>query len=107
MKKPHAISRKNKATVSGRIAFQHLDFRYYWFARVLSRFGTEMLNATVLWQMWILTKDPFDLGLIGLAQFAPFFLLFLLSGVAADKFKESVSLLFVWEACPLQPADYS
>ena len=45
-----------------------------------------MLNATVLWQMWILTKDPFDLGLIGLAQFAPFFLLFLLSGVAADQF---------------------
>ena len=73
-------------TVSGRIAFQHLDFRYYWFSRVLSRFGTEMLNATVLWQMWILTKDPFDLGLIGLAQFAPFFLLFLLSGVVADQF---------------------
>ena len=73
-------------TVSGRIAFQHLDFRYYWFSRVLSRFGTEMLNATVLWQMWMLTKDPFDLGLIGLAQFAPFFLLFLLSGVAADQF---------------------
>ena len=87
MKEPHAISRQNKATVSGRIAFQHLDFRYYWFARVLSRFGTEMLNATVLWQMWMLTKDPFDLGLIGLAQFAPFFLLFLLSGVAADQFQ--------------------
>ena len=46
-----------------------------------------MLNATVLWQMWKLTKDPFDLGLVGLAQFAPFFLLFLLSGVAADQYQ--------------------
>ena len=34
-----------------------------------------------------LTKDPFDLGLVGLAQFAPFFLLFLLSGVAADQYQ--------------------
>ena len=46
-----------------------------------------MLNATVLWQMWKLTKDPFDLGLVGLAQFAPFFALFLISGVVADRFQ--------------------
>ena len=84
---PPPFSDKGKPIISGRIAFQYPDFRRYWFARLLSRFGTEMLNATVLWQMWILTKDPFDLGMVGLAQFAPFFLLFLLSGVVADRFQ--------------------
>ena len=66
-----------------------------------------MLNATVLWQMWMLTKDPFNLGLIGLAQFTPFFLLFLLSGVAADQFQRKHIIVLCLGACPLQPADYS
>ena len=82
---------------SGRIAFIYPDFRKYWFGRVFSVLGTEMLNATVLWQMWGLTRDPFDLGLIGLAQFAPFLLLFLLSGFAADRFprKHIITLCLV------------
>ncbi len=79
---------------AGRVAFNHSDFRNYWFSRVLSVFATEMLNATVLWQMWLLTKDPFDLGLVGLAQFAPFFVLFLISGVAADRFQRKRIIAF-------------
>jgi len=79
---------------AGRVAFTHPDFRNYWFGRVLSVFGTEMLNATVLWQMWQLTKDPFDLGLVGLAQFAPFFVLFLISGAAADRFQRKRIIAF-------------
>ena len=53
---------------SGRIAFSNPDFTRYWFARVLSVFGTEC-NTTVLWQI-LITKDPF----VGCrpAQFAPF-----------------------------------
>ena len=37
------------------------------------------------WQVYQLTGHAFDLGLIGLAQFAPFLLLFLVAGAAADR----------------------
>ena len=91
---PSTSDRSRLDKRSGRIAFSNPDFTRYWFARVLSVFGTEMLNATVLWQMWKLTKDPFDLGLVGLAQFAPFFALFLISGVMADRFQRKRIIAF-------------
>lgn len=39
----------------------------------------------VSWQVYHLTGDPLALGLIGFAQFAPFLLLFLVSGAVADR----------------------
>jgi hypothetical protein len=58
-----------------RKAFASRDFTLYWLTRLLGRFGTEILITGVSWQAYQLTKNPFDLGLIGLAQFAPFILL--------------------------------
>ena len=78
----------------GKSAFRYADFKNYWIARVFSVLGTEMLNATVLWHMWKLTKNPFDLGLVGLAQFAPFLMLFLLSGVIADRYSRKKIITF-------------
>ncbi len=43
------------------------------------------LTVAIGWHVYKLTSDPLDLGLIGLAQFAPAFLLFLLAGIAADR----------------------
>jgi MFS family permease len=45
-----------------------------------------MLNVAVGWQVYELTGDPLDLGFVGLAQFAPVFVLFLAAGVASDRF---------------------
>jgi|TARA_B110000263_G_scaffold112762_1_gene98418 MFS family permease len=44
-----------------------------------------MMVTTVGWQVYRITGRELDLGLIGLAQFAPFAMLFLVSGVAADR----------------------
>ena len=47
--------------------------------------GMEMQSVAVGWQVYEITKRPLDLGLVGLAQFAPGVLLFLVSGHAADR----------------------
>ena len=65
--------------------FRNRDFRYFWGARVLSFLAIEMMIATVFWQVFRITGREFDLGLVGLAQFAPFAALFLLAGVVVDR----------------------
>jgi MFS family permease len=48
--------------------------------------ATEMQAVAVGWQVYEITKRPLDLGLVGLAQFLPSILLFLVSGHVADRF---------------------
>ena len=45
-----------------------------------------MLAVAVGWQIYALTRSPFYLGLVGLAQFLPIFLLTLLVGHVADRY---------------------
>lgn len=70
---------------SGRAAFAHADFRDYWLARILGAVAVDMHITAVGWQVYALTGRPLDLGLVGLVQILPFFLLFPLAGIAADR----------------------
>ena len=54
-------------------------------ARLLVTLSSEMQAVAVAWQVYSLTHRPLDLGLVGLAQFLPGILLFLVSGHAADR----------------------
>lgn len=78
---------------SGAAAFRSSDYRYYWLARMLGRLAIEVQITTVSWQVFDLTGDPLDLGLVGLAQFAPFLILFLVAGAAADRYPRTRILL--------------
>jgi MFS family permease len=69
----------------GRIAFGYPDFRRFFATSVISSLALEMQITAVSWQVYQLTGDPLHLGLVGLAQFAPFPLLFLVAGAAADR----------------------
>src|SRR5216683_861867 len=71
---------------AGRIAFTHPDFTIYQAARFFIVAALEMQSVAVGWQVYEITKRPLDLGLIGLAQFLPGMLLFLVSGHVADRF---------------------
>ncbi len=55
-------------------------------ARFLITAASEMQAVAVAWQVFGLTHRPFDLGLVGLAQFLPGILLFLPAGHTADHF---------------------
>src|ERR1700691_5127566 len=70
---------------SGRIAFTNPAFSAYILGRFLIISALEMQSVAVGWQIYEITKRPFDLGLVGLAQFLPGILLFLVSGHAADR----------------------
>jgi MFS family permease len=67
-------------------AFQHGAFLRYWLSRFLSTFATQIVSVAVGWQVYDLTRDPFDLGLVGIIQFAPSLALVLVTGAAADRF---------------------
>ena len=62
------------------------DFLLFVASRSGNGVGVQMLTVAVGWHVYALTGDPLDLGLIGLAQFAPNLALFLLAGLAADRF---------------------
>jgi len=66
--------------------FQHHAFVAFWFARIASSFGFQMLSVAVGWQIYSITGRAFDLGLIGLVQFIPSVLLALPAGHVADQF---------------------
>jgi MFS family permease len=72
---------------AGRSALRHANFRYFLTARFLITLSSEMQSVAVAWQIYAMTSRPLDLGLVGLAQFLPGILLFLVAGHAADKFE--------------------
>ncbi|HEY4191830.1 MAG TPA: MFS transporter [Mesorhizobium sp.] len=67
-------------------AFRHRPFLSYWAARFISTFATQIVSVAVGWQVYDLTRDPFDLGIVGIVQFLPALLLVLVTGVIADRF---------------------
>lgn len=68
------------------------DFVLFLVTRLANTAGTNMLTVAVGWQIYNLTNNPLDLGLIGLCQFAPIFLFFLVAGLVADRFDRKIIL---------------
>jgi MFS family permease len=77
----------SESAQAGRIAFTHPDFVLFQIARFLIVAAVEMQAVAVGWQVYDITHRAFDLGLVGLAQFLPGILLFLVSGHASDRFE--------------------
>jgi MFS family permease len=75
-----------KEQLAGRVAFTYPNFRLFQAARMCVVIGQEMESVAVGWQVYEITRRPLDLGLVGLAQFLPGILLFLVSGHTADRF---------------------
>ena len=73
-------------TAVSRSAFHYRNFTIYWISRIAGAFATQILAVAIAWQVYDLTRDPFDLGLIGLVQFLPSVLLVLITGTIADRF---------------------
>lgn len=67
-------------------AFSYPAYSKYWAARLCSTFAAQIVAVAVAWQIYDLTRDPIDLGIIGLVQFLPLLLLVLITGAVADRF---------------------
>lgn len=66
--------------------FRHTPYLIYWLARSLTSFAVQIQVVALGWQVYDITRNPFDLGLIGLSQFAPALVLVLVTGAVADRF---------------------
>ena len=75
--------------MDSRAAFRYPGFRYFQVARFLVVSAMEMQSVAVGWQVYEITRRPLDLGLVGLAQFLPGIVLFLLGGHVADQFRRN------------------
>lgn len=67
-------------------AFANPGFAAYWLALLLTGFAIQIQTVAVGWYVYDLTRNPFDLGLVGLSQFLPALLLVLVTGQVADRF---------------------
>ncbi|MFN8594266.1 MAG: MFS transporter [Thermomicrobiales bacterium] len=74
------------------------DFRLLWTAEFLSQIGTQVQRVAVAWQVFEMTRDPFQLGLLGLARFIPLLVFGLVGGVIADRYERRRTLMLAQTA---------
>ena len=70
----------------GRTIFREAPYARFWLSRASSTLSYQMSAVAVGWQVYELSHSTFALGMVGLVQFLPIFLLTLLVGHVADRF---------------------
>ena len=60
------------------------DYRNLLFGQVVSAVGTQMQQVAVVWQLYLFTRSPLALGLLGFFRVAPVIVFALGGGVVAD-----------------------
>jgi MFS family permease len=77
----------NRASITGSrglTAFGHRNYRLFFSGQLVSLIGTWMTAVAQSWLILQLTGNPFDLGLLTVAQFGPVLVLGLFGGLIAD-----------------------
>ena len=81
---------------SAREVLRHASVRRYLLSTALAAIGHQLLVTVLFKQVFDITGDELDIGIIGLMQFIPALLLVLASGWVADRFdRRRVSSLFL------------
>ncbi|MED5227414.1 MAG: MFS transporter [Pseudomonadota bacterium] len=83
----------NDASQTLKLLFHNRDFVLFLVTRSCNVIGVQILTVAVGWYVYQLTRDPLDLGYIGLAQFAPSLVLFLVAGFVSDKYDRRITLV--------------
>ncbi len=63
---------------------RHRSFMLFWCARTFSNGAFTMQGVAVGWQIYDLTNNPLDLGLVGLVQFFPIIVMSVIAGQLLD-----------------------
>jgi MFS family permease len=66
-------------------ALENRDFRRWWLAMFGMNSSLQMIEVAIGWEVYALHRSPLDLGWIGLAEFAPMFVLAIPAGHLADR----------------------
>jgi MFS family permease len=78
------MNRPSAASIAGLSAFRHRNYRLFFGGQLVSLVGTWMTSVAQSWLILQLTGNPFDLGLLTVAQFGPVLVLGLFGGLIAD-----------------------
>ncbi len=65
-------------------SLHHRDFRLLWMGQIVSVTGSQMQLAAINWHIYLLTRSPLALGLVGACRAIPIILCSLVGGVVAD-----------------------
>ena len=65
-------------------ALRYRDFRLLWLGMIVSVTGSQMQFVAINWHVYLLTKSPLALGLVGLFRGIPIIVCSLAGGVVAD-----------------------
>ena len=68
----------------------HRSFVLFWCARTFTNGAYLMQGVAVGWQIYELTNNPLDLGLVGLVQFFPLIAMSIIAGQVLDLFDRRV-----------------
>jgi len=68
--------------------YRRRDFYLFISARFLSTLAMQVQSVAIGWQIYGMVHTPLALGLVGLCQFAPMFLLTMPAGEIADRFDQ-------------------
>ena len=77
----------------GLAALRERDFALYAAANFLATIGLQVQATALAWQIYEITRDPLQLGLVGLAEFLPAALLALPAGHLADRVDRRLLIL--------------
>jgi MFS family permease len=81
---------ETKTAASPPSLLRHRSFVLFWCARTSTSGAYQMQAVAIGWQLYDMTNDPFDLGLVGLMQFFPVVVLALVIGQTVDHFDRRV-----------------
>ncbi|HEX5966178.1 MAG TPA: MFS transporter [Pyrinomonadaceae bacterium] len=65
-------------------ALKYRDFRLLWLGQIVSVTGSQMQFVAINWHVYLLTKSPLALGLVGLFRGVPIIVCSLAGGLVAD-----------------------
>ena len=82
------------------IALRERNFRLYWLGQAISNIGNWVQIVALGWFVLSISGAPIALGLLGLAQSIPLFVLSLAGGMLADRFPR-LKLLLVTQSAAL------
>jgi MFS family permease len=68
--------------------YRQRDFAFFISSRFLSTVAMMVQSVAIGWQVYNIENTPFSLGLVGLCQFAPMFLVTLPAGEISDRFDQ-------------------
>jgi len=81
---PPALKQDGRKRYSAFSALKFRDFRLLWMGQIVSVTGSQMQLVAINWHVYLLTRSPFALGMVGLFRGVPIIICSLIGGVVAD-----------------------